>query len=926
MKNKKITSYLLAFVMVFNLMLGNVLPAFAVIVEDVTISFDVDGKCETPDPLTVEKGTALQDKLPHPEYTDENGDTFYAFSWLKEKGNLDTEIKEYQAVAEETITLYANWLQKFEMTFDYGGYAENLVIGMLENTEGAYPGATTVGDYTIEGWYFDAEYTQPCPTEGMHKFTDDVTFYAKIVPPVAEGPQIVAEGNCGVNNGDNLTWKLYDDGHLVISGTGDMYDEYMYHWDTMVTDAPWGDYVEDIVKVTVEDGVNSIGWCAFHGLYNLKEISVADSVTAIDRWAFRDCSALESFTFPKNMTTPEAEWFCDCTSLKSVTLPDNMTELRYAVFYNCPSLESIVIPEGVTEIGWRAFCSCTGLKEITLPASLKTIDDGAFEKCTALTDIYYGGSQSMWNEITVIDSDEEAENNALSTATVHFAISEATVTLYIPEGDPSKQEFKVAEGTSLYDLMKNINDPTAEYDTLHFAGWRTQGENGRIISEEDMKNIIVNDDMGLIAQWKGDTLKITYVTGTDKVIEPMEIEAGKTMKEAGLTLPNFERPGYRLRAWLITSVRTMSVERQRVYEDITLTADWEDLRTTSSDLPSEPTPAPHVHSWNPARQSDATTHYYVCTGCGAKDEVTTHTFNIAGNCTVCGYHSDAAVITPQPTPEVTPEPSVEPSPEVTPAPAVDTTIVEEKASEDVVEAAKDVVVVEENKATVDKEAVEAIVNATEEGKAVVLPLAQTTEETVTEAVVNTDALKTVADNETDVVIELTDVTVKLDAAALSAVTEQAEGENIEIKVVKAETETLTPAQQSALENKETAVVVTAQIFSNGEYIGDFKGGKATVMLPFTPEEGKSAEDYKVYFIGEDGVLEEVEAKYVDGHMVFTTAHFSDYVIVYETSLTDAPVQPQEPVKEEKASMPILPIIIAVVVLAAGALLLKKKKA
>ena len=63
-------------------------------------------------------------------------------------------------------------------------------------------------------------------------------------------------------------------------------------------------------------------------------------------------------------------------------------------------------------------------------------------------------------------------------------------------------------------------------------------------------------------------------------------------------------------------------------------------------------------------------------------------------------------------------------------------------------------------------------------------------------------------------------------------------------------------------------------------------GKATIMLPFEPAEDKEAEHYSVYYVDENGGLVKVPAEYVDGHMVFSTVHFSDYVIVYE-GLTEA---------------------------------------
>lgn len=71
---------------------------------------------------------------------------------------------------------------------------------------------------------------------------------------------VVKTGFCG-EEGENLTWTLYDDGELVISGEGkmDWYD---------VENAgkklpPWFGYYDDIDVITVEEGVTSIGRHAF---------------------------------------------------------------------------------------------------------------------------------------------------------------------------------------------------------------------------------------------------------------------------------------------------------------------------------------------------------------------------------------------------------------------------------------------------------------------------------------------------------------------------------------------------------------------------------------------------------------------------------------------------------------------------------------
>jgi len=338
---------------------------------------------------------------------------------------------------------------------------------------------------------------------------------------------------------------------------------------------------------------------------------------------------------------------------------------------------------------------------------------------------------------------------------------------------------------------------------------------------------------------------------------------------------------------------------------------------------------------------DAAAHFFKCTVCGVTLEENAHTYDAKGNCTVCGWYQ-APVATPAPTtaPTATPKPTATPEATTTPEPTTapvempkeaDTTVVEVKANETVVETVKETVTVSEGTATVDKAAVEAIVEATtEEESTVVIPLTQVTAETeiVNKAEVDTEALTAVAEAEKDVVIELTDVTVKLDAEAVKAVTEQANGATIEIRAVKVETHTLTETQQTVLADKETAVVITAQVFSDGEYIGDFKGGKATVMLPFTPEEGREAEHYVVYFLDDNGELHEVASEYVNGHMVFTTVHFSDYVIVYEGANlggeTDVVVTPETPA-ETTGSFPVLPIVIVIAIVVLGAVVIFKKK-
>ncbi len=72
---------------------------------------------------------------------------------------------------------------------------------------------------------------------------------------------VVDSGFCGAQ-GDNLTWTLYDDGELVISGEGEM-DWYCPSAPVQKRAPWWSTYYNKVRVITIEEGVTSIGAEAF---------------------------------------------------------------------------------------------------------------------------------------------------------------------------------------------------------------------------------------------------------------------------------------------------------------------------------------------------------------------------------------------------------------------------------------------------------------------------------------------------------------------------------------------------------------------------------------------------------------------------------------------------------------------------------------
>ena len=178
----------------------------------------------------------------------------------------------------------------------------------------------------------------------------------------------------------NLTWKLYEDGTLNISGTGAMKD---YDSD----DSPATQKKDSVKKVVIEDDVTSIGDYAFWNCSNLTSITIPDSVTIIGNSAFNACSSLTSLTIPNSVTSIGNSAFNACSSLTSLTIPNSVTSIEFAAFYACSSLTSLTIPNSVTSIGDSAFNACSSLTSLTIPNSVTSIGEGAFYACSSLTSI-----------------------------------------------------------------------------------------------------------------------------------------------------------------------------------------------------------------------------------------------------------------------------------------------------------------------------------------------------------------------------------------------------------------------------------------------------------------------------------------------------------------------------------------------------------
>ena len=214
--------------------------------------------------------------------------------------------------------------------------------------------------------------------------------------------------------------------------------EYTFSWCTSLTSA------------TIPDSVTSIGEFAFHNCKSLTSMTIPRSVVSIGYDAFGWCESLTSVTILDGVRSIGNSAFTDCKSLTSVTIPNSVTSIGRGAFSSCASLTGIWVAEGnshyvsdasgvlfnkdkttlvqcpgafavytipgsVTSIGDDAFSGCASLTSVTIPDSVTSIGNYAFSCCGSLTDVYFTGTETAWNCITI-----GTANDALKNANIHY--------------------------------------------------------------------------------------------------------------------------------------------------------------------------------------------------------------------------------------------------------------------------------------------------------------------------------------------------------------------------------------------------------------------------------------------------------------------------------------------------------------------------
>ena len=339
------------------------------------------GEAYIPTPNTCDNDTAIIEALPREGYQ------FAAWH----DGNTDNP---RTIIVTQDTTYIANFepLTTYLLTVNYDPKQGHISgIGEYYPNEEATLTVTPLGGYRFKQW-----------GDGN---TDNPRTIIMTQDTVLEALFITGD-YCG----DDILYTFLND-TLALNGTGDMWN---------LSEFGWKMYADEVMAVTLSNGITSLGTNAFMNLMFLPEVTIPASVKTIHKRAFENCRSLSSVTFAPNsqLQTIDHWAFYECINLKALEIPEGVTTIGNGAFYGCAYLDSIVLPASMMSIADNGFAQCTKLSAMTVHAiTPPAVDSKTFESVNRAIPVYvpFGTGATyratpIWQEFNIQEMEAECED------------------------------------------------------------------------------------------------------------------------------------------------------------------------------------------------------------------------------------------------------------------------------------------------------------------------------------------------------------------------------------------------------------------------------------------------------------------------------------------------------------------------------------
>ena len=225
-----------------------------------------------------------------------------------------------------------------------------------------------------------------------------------------------------------------------------------------------GGSVNNFTKITITSGT-SIGNSFFRDCTNLKDIYLPSTIKSLGWGVFTNCESLENVYFDCTLAeycgiTYDSGWerchpldyadnlyiknenneYYNCAKAETLVIPEGVTAIN-PLSFSFFKMQTLILPDSVTSIGLEGFKHCYNLSVAIFGSGLTSIGKDGFYQCTSLETVYYKGSNTEWNRISIDNSDSPS----------NYYVFESDKYYYSEEGDL----FAFAKGKEYWHFDEN---------------------------------------------------------------------------------------------------------------------------------------------------------------------------------------------------------------------------------------------------------------------------------------------------------------------------------------------------------------------------------------------------------------------------------------------------------------------------------------
>ena len=118
---------------------------------------------------------------------------------------------------------------------------------------------------------------------------------------------------------------------------------------------------------------------------SITEITIPSEITVLGNSVFRFCKALVTVTLNEGLQEIGPCAFGACAALTSIVMPSTLKKISSSAFDSCIALKTVTLNEGLEKIENYAFYYSSKISGLNIPASVQTIGDYALNEVKEVT-------------------------------------------------------------------------------------------------------------------------------------------------------------------------------------------------------------------------------------------------------------------------------------------------------------------------------------------------------------------------------------------------------------------------------------------------------------------------------------------------------------------------------------------------------------